>query len=1688
MKKKKSKSIGIVKIFLWVVVSIFTLLFLLLIFIYSPWGQNIIINYSTKFISNKTQTEVSIDKIFVTPRGNLILKGLYLEDKERDTLIYSKSLEANLSFLPILKGSGIYLKSMDWKGLRVNVQQSDTLEGYNFQFLIDAFATENQEEEKVKTTVGEETSTDFEIRIGNIYFQDFHITYQDIVTGIDSEIKFGELEISMDKFNLEAMDFRVKNFYFSDAYIRFEQSEISETPQEETEISLPYLAINNLNLKNIIVECKLENKMKADVNLGSLQLKSPKIDLANQDILIDLLELNRIQANIRMYSESSESNIKEEIPTEESSFSLPEFLFVLNHITIGHSDFSLTMDDAEVKPNVFNTKVLQVCDFTLEAEAISLRDQTLGAELKTLSFREESGIQLKELEFYFFANDKTIELNQLKLHLNNNRLQGTTKISYSSLADWLDNPETGYLSLNFPEYQFDFRDILQFQPELRQNEAILAVSRKLFRGSLNATGNTKKINIPKFNLSWGKIRLETEIYLKNLLDTKKLSFDIPYFQVVTNRGELLNFVEEEDLGITLPIDIVLMGKAQGSLENIQVDANLLTSQGEVFAKGYWKKEEQIDFDLDLEIKEYELGQLLTKEAFGSLSFNLKAYGAGENINSLNMDLEAELAHFSYKEYPIENLLLTATIEDGEGEIKSGYKDANLDFVLSSSVIFDSIVPQANLHFDLKGINLQKLGLLDRDMRVAFVLDADFNGENDVYDIIATLGDGIVVHDNRTYLLSDLLATAHIESDTTSIWLDNKMLRLQLESNATPENFTNSIKQYVLAYFSRKEPEYDSEYRPVKMFVKGEINEDSLLNQILFTDVEKMDTVKIDLDYDEANRRLAAKINAPLIQYSGSELKNLKFNMHAIEEDFNFNLGFDHIKAGIFDLPQTKIEGKQIDKDLHLNFSAIYKDELFVSLPSIITGTSEELKLHVPSENIILNGERWNAPIDNSMLLSKQGIHFHNFEFTKGKEAVRYLNDWIPVDREQIAVKFENFNLKETLNYLNPAEEIAKGDLEGSLTMLNPFERPGLLANLAINNLSLMDVDLGVLSLKARSLGFNKYDFSLAMKEGMIDLDIKGGYTTLTEGSPEIDLKLDINELNVETLNNFSSGEIRNAEGILTGNFDLYGPLNNLKYNGAIDFKNVDFTVSKFNAPFQLIQTKMLIDNKGLYFNDFTIYDEFKNDLILNGKVLTKDFLNPSFDLKILSDNFHIMNAAKGENEFVYGKAAFDVDMSLKGDLSFPVVSMKLNISDDTDITYTMSRSTAALEKTEGIIEFVNRQDPEAVLTSKNNEQLGMGISGLDFRAKFNIGNKANLNIILDKYTGDNFKVFGDGEFDFSINPNGNITLSGIYEVAGGHYEMNLYNLVNRKFELVKGGRIVWSGDMMDAELDIKAKYDVDASAVPLMAAVSSGSDIATQNRFRQVLPFLVYLNIGGEITRPEISFDLDMPEDKQGAVGGQIFGRVQQINQQEEELNRQVFSLLVLNRFFPSAGSDGSEGGFASIVRNNINDAISDQLNSFSDKILGKSGVELVFGLDSYTDYQGENPEERTQLDIAAQKKLFDDRLIVRVGSEVDLQGNASQEEETPLIGNVSVEYLLTPNGRYSMQGFRKNTYDNIIDGQLIVSGISLIFHKEFNEYRELWQAMLRGETKQERAERKEAERLEKEKEVKKKELENLEK
>lgn len=1677
-KKKKPKKHKVLRIIGWIFGVLIILFVLLVLFIRSPWGQDIIVQRAAKYVSGKTNTKVEIEKLFITFDGNIMLNGLFLEDKKGDTLVYSKSLEADVPLLPIIRGNGFGIDYLDWEGLRANVIRKDSVAGYNFQFLIDAFVSADS------TAVETDTSSaPLKITIGKVNFRDFNIVFDDAVLGIDSQFKIGKLNLEMKKVDVENMDFRASSVSISNSKIKYIQSPVPPAPTDDA--PLPFLELDEVTLKNVFVDYQsYGDRITAELEVSELYLELEKADLANNDIAIgdfklknSIITLNTDTQNNGIAQKAEE--VKDDVKEDIQNFEWPDFKIAVADIDFENNNLNYFVADSKVNPNEFNPNAIAIQNLQLKANSIFLKDKKAGLELDALTFQEGSGLNLKEMALKLEATDEFLKVDDLKLALNNNKVNGKLRLDYPSLAKLIEAPDQSKIALNLPLFQVDLKDVFKFQPDLKKNEYLRTLSTRYVTGNVNASGYLSAIKFPELKVRWGNTtRIIASGTVQNATDPDNLKFDIPSFSAQTNRNDLIKFVSEEELGVSLPEDVSLKGRAKGNLEDVFAEMELTTSQGIATLEGHFQNDSEIVFDGNLEITEYKLGELLHNDQLGELSLSLKTEGSGTDINSLDATLDATISKFQFNGYAINDLSINGKIKDGKGDLISKYKDENLNLDLTAEVILDSVSPKAMVHLNIIGVNLQSMGLIDRDIRAALKLDADFEGNKDGYDVIATIGDGVAVYDDKTYLLGEVLATAHVRSDTTSIWVDNKILNLSLESNTDPVTFGNSVEKHISSYFSRKENVADSIQDPVRLYVKGRIAEAPILNEVFLVNVRRLDTIKIAVDYDEAARNLKADIRAPHINYDDNELDSLAFTMDTDQEKFIFDLGFKSLKGGPLDIPSTKITGKQQDNILSLNFNSKHKDSTLINIQSQITGDSEMIRFHVFPEDLILDKNLWVTPNDNEVLISKNKLDFNNFNFTRNDESVEISDEFPNVANDHFAVEFQNFKLSEILNYLNPEEELFTGNLNGNLVFVEPFGDVGLLADLSITEFEVLDVNLGVLTVDAESKGGNSYDFNLALKEGEVDLDLTGDYVA-QQKEAQLNLDLNINEFKMQALEGFSLGELKDGSGSFSGKFMVSGSPTKPKYEGSLHFSDAGFTVTQLNAPFVLANENLRIDNKGLYMENLTVRDENNNELVITGKVGTENVVNPKFDLKLNAVDFQVLNATKEDNELLYGKASFSVDAKLTGDLQIPKLDAKINIGDNTDITYVLPSAAVSIEERDGVVVFVNRENPDAILT--RNKEESATIEGIDLNAFLKIGKQAKMTIVIDQETGDNFKVFGDGDLILRINPNGRMTLSGVYEIAGGHYEMNLYNLVNRKFELAKGGRVSWFGDPFDAELDVKAIYKVETSASALMAPVSSGMDASAKGKYRQVLPFFVYLNVDGELTKPVISFAMDMPETEQGAVGGQVYGRLQQINNQEDELNRQVFSLLVLNRFYPEPGSDGSGGGIATVARDNLNDALSDQLNAFSSKIFGNIGVELDFGLDSYTDYQGDTPQDRTKLDIAAQKKLFDDRLVVRVGSEVDIEGSSTTNESVPLIDNVSLEYLLTENGRYRLRAFRKNEFENVIDGQTIVSGIALIFTQEFNRFDELWEALLHGQTEKEKEIQEEAKKIKKEKEAKEK-------
>jgi len=210
------------------------------------------------------------------------------------------------------------------------------------------------------------------------------------------------------------------------------------------------------------------------------------------------------------------------------------------------------------------------------------------------------------------------------------------------------------------------------------------------------------------------------------------------------------------------------------------------------------------------------------------------------------------------------------------------------------------------------------------------------------------------------------------------------------------------------------------------------------------------------------------------------------------------------------------------------------------------------------------------------------------------------------------------------------------------------------------------------------------------------------------------------------------------------------------------------------------------------------------------------------------------------------------------------------------------------------------------------------------------------------------------------------------------------------------------------------------------------------------------LKMKGDLMKPEITFDIELPDD-QKSKWSDVEVKLEQVRRDDAELNKQVFALLLLGRFVQENPLENAAEG-ASLMgtaKTSVSRILTEQLNNLAGSLI--KGVDLNFGVNAEDDFSSGTRTSRTDLTVGVSKKLLNDRLRVSVGSNFELEGSANTNQNASNIaGDVAIDYLLSKDGRYALRGYRRNRFEGVVEGQVIESGVSFIFTFDFNEFKQI--------------------------------------
>jgi len=1629
------------KIILWGI-SFFVLLFLIIAAIIQiPAVQNKIIHYVTTLVSDKTHTRVEIKNISISFPEAVVIERLYLNDLKKDTLIYAERVKASISFYDLLF-SKVTVNSLAVKGLNLNLHNTRTDSLFNYNFLITAF-TNTIKKKKVKT----KKESKWTVAVKRVNLKDIRFCYNDQYGGINISLSLGNLKLKIGQVSFSKSIYEFKNLLVENLKTKIQIGKPVKGSASKPSTTFPLFTIDKIQINNSTIRYKDTRSRDAVLAvINDFGLKDGVVDLKKEEVTVGKVYLS--ESGIRFSSHPMSTSSNHRATTAASSQN--SWKVNVQHIDLDNNYLAYqTTNKLRVK-RVFDASHLNCKHVSLIAQHFHYSTDLTKVLINNFSAIDENNFAVTKLQTDFRMDRYSITAKSLKASTKKSSIDAYIKIRYASLKSLEKSFPLLVLNLNIKRMSINNSDILYFAPKLdslaffknRANSIFLSGQ---IKGRVN---NLKGRNV--LIKTGEKTILKTDFFIIGLPNIQTTYFVFPRMKLITNKHDVILITGQSiPPTINLPQDITLLINFKGKINAFKstIDINCNYGRGKLIA--------QIDpndnFRGDLNLTNFDVGNLLNKKALlGCTSLAVQANGQGFNPQTMKAQITANVSQIYINNYLYHHLLVNGTVSDHKFVGTINMNDRNAVFDLNGLVNITPNQEHYKFHLNVQGANLQKLNLCKNDIRVRFNAISDLKG-NSMDNMVgkAKISNLILVSNGQKYVLDSIFVTSVNEPNKSIFNFNSALVDIKYNGTIPPTAVPAVLTSYINNYF----PFFDikqnrKETKASKFNFEIQLHNHPILSEVLMPQLKVFQPEIIKGNFDSQKNEL--KLNGVITRmiYGTTEIKDLVMDMNSDSTTLNYTISCSSIASPQINLSNLLFTRKLVDKKIFATISSIdEKKNKKLSINYQITKDKDKYKLVFdPTECYIMNN-RWNIADDNYIEFGKSGFLIHHLDMDNAQSQINIasVNNKF---NDDLKITIKDFKLEDISQIVEKDSSIARGDLNGKILLKRVNKSYGIIADAQITNLFVRNIPIGDLTVKAASRT-NK-QFKINAKLVGVDNNIMAmGYYTPSDSMNSLNIKADIQSLSMKTIEAFSEGQITEASGNINGNLLITGKASTPQITGALTFNDVFFKPTYFNNRYEIKHETVQLQTNGIYLNTFTLFDSSQHTAIIDGVVTMKHFSDYAFNLKVKTKDFLLFNTSAKDNKEFYGRMIIDSNIGIEGPLALPAINAKIKLKKGSNFTFAVPEDKITTDKGEDVVEFNDTLNRNSILYGSDKKVIKKSIfTGIDISSIVQIDKEATLRLLIDPTSSDSLVVRGDAALSFMMDKSGKMSLTGAYNLNSGVYLISIESIIKRKFEIIPGSTIIWNGDPLDAIVSIDASYAVKAAPYDLVADQMAGLSEVEKNGYKQVYPFLVILKLRGAILKPEMSFEIQLPPEEKGIMGGAVNQKLTMLNDDPSLLNKQVFALLVLGRFIQENPLQTVETAQAStLVRSTVSTFLSAQINQLSSKLL--PGMSFNFDVQSYNDYQSGQAKGRTQVEIGLKKQLFNDRFTLQIGGTIDVEGEkAKQNSASEITSDITVEYKVTKDGRYRLKAFRHNLYDGAIEGDIIETGGGVIYVRDFNKWK----------------------------------------
>ena len=1277
-------------------------------------------------------------------------------------------------------------------------------------------------------------------------------------------------------------------------------------------------------------------------------------------------------------------------------------------------------------------------DISVGVSEMKLIDENIAFRINRFTLNDQKEFTLEDFSASFVATPDSVMITQLHAKTPNSEIaEANLYVDKSKIGPELDFKKLKF-NLDLKKSVVSLKDIGLLVPALKGMDENIEVSGQ-------ASGKLADIKGKNIELKIGSnTRLAFDLYLNGLPDLTSTYMHIDLKQSFADLNDLGNVKLPDNFPLTqlkIPSQLLKAGI-------IEYNGNFTGFLSDFVAYGTFKSKwgvlttdlsfvpsagEKLKINGKLKTVNFQLGELVQSDLFDRITFNGDVKGLlNQKTHDFSASVSGKIDSLFLNDYQYKNIELTGDVLNKRFNGSLVANDPNLKFQFDGEFDLNVPVPVFNFNMLVEKANLKALKLVSgfKESAVSFAMNANFTGNN-IDNLAGSIHFKEGVYQNENGLVSfDNFNLKTFNENEPVLQVRSDFLDADIRGQYQLHNLHNSILKIISNYLPSSGLTYTDQPTTNNFDFRLNLKDINRFTRVLLPDL-KMETGEIEGNINSERNILTVKASFPEIKFQSAVLRKFTLNLDG-DSKLNIRNKVEELNLGeqfkVYNLSLiSEASSDFLDSKLAWNnFGAVsYSGSINTSAKFFPQKNSPHIEISVKPTRLYLADSLWQI---NSALITVDStlIKVNKLRLSTKSQSITADGSINDNQTDKLNLVFNQIDLR-SLNRLTGDELELKGELDGVLSVFDIYRQVLFLSDLKIANLGILGQSIGDASIQSRWDRDNKeIDADVLVKSK--ERDLLHAFGTYNPGKDSLSIYTNFDHFSLLILQPLMGSSFAGFHGDATGKVWIHGPSGHIMHDGALYAHDAGLMLTDLQANYTLNDSVRFSGDK-IIFPNIKIQDDLGNSGVFSGSIQHRTFSKMVYDMTIKTEKILAINTTPQVNEQFYGKLFGSGIVRITGKGARVLIDGAARTEKGTEMNISLEYEDDAREY--DFLSFVTHgYQPKIPL-------IKAPVSNSDVQIKLDVEvtPEAKAQLIYNSKIGDVIRSQGAGNLQVSIDNDYNISLFGEYTVEQGDYLFTLQNVINKKFDIQQGGTIEWNGDPEVATINLNAIYKLKASLSELFATTEGETD------YTQRTPVNCKINLTKSLSNPEIKFDIELP-----TAEDQIKDKVEQYISSEEDMNKQILSLLVLGKFYTPEYLRGSyTGANNNVVGSTASELFSNQLSNWLSKISNDFDVGV--------NYRPGNQITDDEIELALSTQMFNDRVSIN-GNIGNNSSQRTSANSNGLVGDADVNVKLTNNGKLQLKAYNHANNNLIYETSPYTQGVGLSYREDFNDFDELWQKM----------------------------------